>query len=188
MDIKMLCLGALSLGDATGYDIKKLFDEAFSHFFAAGYGSIYPALEKLTEEGKVAYDRHQQEKRPDKKVFSITAAGREVFIAELTQTPPREKLRSEFLVLMFFAHLLSPPRLAEVLQERLDESQRELAMLEDLTKREMPAGMKFTIHYALAATHAAIACIKEHQQDLLRDARVIVNQCVPPKSPGEQHV
>ena len=188
MDIKTLCLGALCLGDATGYDIKKLFDEAFSHFFAAGYGSIYPALEKLTEEGKVAYDRQHQEKRPDKKVFSITSAGRGAFITELTQTPPREKLRSEFLVLMFFAHLLSPQRLAEVLQERLDESQRELAILEDLARREMPAGMKFTIHYGLAATHAAITCIKENQERLVRDARIIVNQCPPLKSPGAQHV
>ena len=188
MDIKTLCLGALSLGDATGYEIKKLFDDAFGHFFAAGYGSIYPALEKLTEEGKVEYDRQQQEKRPDKKVFSITAAGRDAFISELTHTSPREKLRSEFLVLMFFAHLLPPQRLAEVLQKHLDESQRELVLLEELAKREMPAGMKFTIHYGLAVTHAAIACIKENQECLVRNARIIVNQCAPPKSPGEQHV
>ena len=188
MDIKTLCLGALSLGDATGYDIKKIFDEAFSHFFAAGYGSIYPALEKLAEEGKVEYGRQQQEKRPDKKVFRITAAGRETFIAELIHTAPREKLRSEFLVQMFFAHKLPPQRLAEVLQERLDESQRELVTLEDLAAREMPAGMKFTIHYGLAITHAAIACIKEHQECLVRDARTIVRQCHQPKPQEIGHV
>ncbi len=179
MDIRTLCLGALSLGDATGYDIKKLFDEAFSHFFAAGYGSIYPALEKLAEEGKVAYDRQQQEKRPDRKVFRITATGREAFITELIDTPPREKLRSEFLVLMFFAHLLPPQRLAAVLQERLDESQRELAILEELARRELPAGMKFTIHYGQAITQAAIVCIKENQARLIRDVNATVNECNP---------
>ncbi len=33
MDVKTLCLGVLCHGDATGYDIKKHFETAFSHFF-----------------------------------------------------------------------------------------------------------------------------------------------------------
>ncbi len=169
MDVKTLCLGALSLGDATGYDIKKLFDEAFSHFFAAGYGSIYPALEKLAEEGKVSYDRKQQEKRPDKKVFSLTPVGREEFIHALETTPPREKVRSEFLVLMFFAHLLPPQRLAEVLQEFLDENNKNLKVLEDLERGGCPPGIKFTIHYGLATTRAAIECIEQSRDALLHE-------------------
>ncbi|HEY3858944.1 MAG TPA: PadR family transcriptional regulator, partial [Gammaproteobacteria bacterium] len=50
MDVKDLCLGALTYGDATGYDLKKFFESTFSHCFLAGYGSIYPALAELTEE------------------------------------------------------------------------------------------------------------------------------------------
>lgn len=169
MDVKTLCLGALSMGDATGYDIKKLFEEAFSHFFVAGYGSIYPALEKLTEEGHVSCRRQRQQKRPDKKVFSITPAGRETLVRTLEATPPKEKLRSEFLVLMFFAHLMSPARLGEVLQEFLDEKYQDLKMLEELEKRNYPPGIEFTIRYGLMTTRAAIACIEHSRDTLVRE-------------------
>ena len=44
MDVKTVCLGMLTDGTASGYDLKKEFESTFAHFFAAGYGSIYPAV------------------------------------------------------------------------------------------------------------------------------------------------
>ena len=44
VDVKTVCLGMLTDGEASGYDLKKHFESSFGHFFAAGYGSIYPAL------------------------------------------------------------------------------------------------------------------------------------------------
>ena len=65
MDVKTLCLGVLHLGDASGYEIKKQCEEGpFGQFFAAGFGSIYPALAALHEQGRVACHELQQEKRP----------------------------------------------------------------------------------------------------------------------------
>ena len=58
-------------GEATGYEIKKLFDEGgYQHFIEASFGSIYPALNRLTEEGLVSVRAEVQEKRPDRKVYS----------------------------------------------------------------------------------------------------------------------
>ena len=45
MDVKTVCLGMLTDGEASGYDLKKKFESSFGHFFAAGYGSIYTALD-----------------------------------------------------------------------------------------------------------------------------------------------
>ena len=53
MDVKTICLGVLCTREATGYDIKKHFETAFSHFFLAGFGSIYPALAELSDAGLV---------------------------------------------------------------------------------------------------------------------------------------
>ena len=48
MDVQTLCLGSLTLGEASGYEIKKLFEEGpFAYFYHASYGSIYPALGNL---------------------------------------------------------------------------------------------------------------------------------------------
>ncbi len=119
MDVKTLCLGVLTLRDMTGYEIKKHFEQSFAHFFVAGYGSIYPALSELTRAGLVSCQDVAQDKRPDKKVYRITDAGRGQLATALAQTPPRHKVRSEFLVLMYFAHLMTPERLAQVLDERV---------------------------------------------------------------------
>ena len=47
MDTCSICLDVLSMGEFTGYEIKKLFEKGpLCHFYDAGYGSIYPALNK----------------------------------------------------------------------------------------------------------------------------------------------
>ena len=76
MDVKTVCLGMLTDGEASGYDLKKHFESSFGHFFAAGYGSIYPALASLAADGQVSCKCIPQEGKPDRKVYSITDAGR----------------------------------------------------------------------------------------------------------------
>jgi len=44
MDTKTLCLGVLTLGDASGYDVRKQLTETFSHFMEISPSGIYPAL------------------------------------------------------------------------------------------------------------------------------------------------
>ena len=131
MDVKTLCLGVLTLRDMTGYEIKKHFEQSFAHFFVAGYGSIYPALGELTRVEMVSCQDVAQDKRPDKKVYSITDAGRAQLAAALAETPPRHKVRSEFLVLMYFAHLMTAERLAEVLDERVRDIDRLLECIDN---------------------------------------------------------
>jgi PadR family transcriptional regulator AphA len=174
MDVKTLCLGALTRGDATGYEIKKHFEDAFSHFYAAaGYGSIYPALAELAEEGLVTCTELEQEKRPDKKVYSLTEAGRRAFVEALMRTPGRHKIRSEFLVLMYFAHLLPPQRLAQVMDERAAEFDGLLAQIEacggDLENAEIPVGVRFTMGYGLAVLRAGRDYIRANQGRLLAE-------------------
>lgn len=119
MDIKTLCLGMLSLGDACGYDLKKRFESLFRHFYSAGYGSIYPALAELAETGLVTCRAVPQDGRPDRKVYRITEEGRRQFLEALATTQPQHKLRSEFLAMIYFAELMDPARLNALLDDRL---------------------------------------------------------------------
>src|SRR3546814_15114546 len=80
MDGKTLCLAVLFREEATGYEIKKAFEEGpFAHFQRAGFGSIYPALSRLLAEGLAEARAHEQDGRPDKKVYRLNAAGRAAF-------------------------------------------------------------------------------------------------------------
>ena len=66
MNVRSLCLGILSTGEASGYEIKKDIEEGmFSHFIDASFGSIYPALTQLAGEGLVTVREQEQTGKPD---------------------------------------------------------------------------------------------------------------------------
>ena len=163
MDIQTLCLGILSLGDASGYEIKKKIEGPFSHFYEASFGSIYPALTRLTEEGFVSCTEHAQEKRPHKKVYGLTAAGRLRFLDQLTATPHPDRVRSEFLVFMTFADLLSARQLGSVLDVQLARYRERIMELEERAEEPLEAGQAFVCGFGLAIYRAALSYTEENR-------------------------
>lgn len=173
MDVKTLCLGLLSLGDRSGYEIKKTLEENFRHFFRASFGSIYPALAELERAGHVVGRAIPQAGRPPKKVYGITPTGHTVLGRTLAGEEPRHIVRSEFLVLMYFAHLLPPDRLAHVIDDMIGQFENGLwADLEqyERTAPEMTPGQRFALGYGRAVVTTALAYLKRHRAELLRDA------------------
>ena len=171
MDTNNLCLGVLLLGDASGYEIKKMFEDSFSHFQTASFGSIYPALNKLSDQGLVSFREEQQEKRPNKKVFSITAEGREHFLQTLRTTEPTEQYRSDFMVLMTFANMLPDDRLGEVIDTHTSQLEGELKLLKDIYAhcQTLTAGMRFTLEYGITANRALLELTRSRRESLLEE-------------------
>ena len=169
MNVKTLCLGVLSLGDASGYAIKKVFEDAFSHFYVAGYGSIYPALAELVGEGLITCTDVEQEKRPVKKVYHLTPAGEASFRQALAETHPAHRIRSDFLVQMLFARMLGAERLAAVLAQREADIEAELAHISAYSQRQecLDAGALFTKGFAEAVLGAGLDYIRSHRIELL---------------------
>lgn len=132
MDVKTVCLGMLTDGPASGYDMKKCFESTFGHFFPAGYGSIYPALATLARNGLVEFEEVPQEGKPDRKVYSITHDGRAELDKALSNPTPTHKVRSEFLAMMCFAHLMSDEQINEVIDNKLAELDSFLKLLDEL--------------------------------------------------------
>ncbi len=166
MDVKTLCLGLLSLDEACGYDLKKNFEALFKHFFAAGYGSIYPALADLAEAGLVNYREIPQNSRPARKVYEITEEGREHFQEILDRVNPTHKLRSDFLVMMFFADQLDSDRLQALLDNRISEFRDATSHIERITERRTggtPAGAMFVAGFGKAMAAAGAKYIEEHR-------------------------
>ena len=131
MDVKTVCLGMLTDGDASGYDMKKCFESSFGHFFPAGYGSIYPALATLARNGLVEYELVPQEGKPDRKVYRITKKGREALIGGLANPNPSHKIRSEFLATLWFAHLMSDEQVNTVMENKIAEIDEFLELIEE---------------------------------------------------------
>ena len=171
MDVKDLCLGALTFGDASGYDIKKFFESSFSHCFLAGYGSIYPALAELTDEKLVTARTVPGKGGRRRKLYRLTDTGRRVFQVRLRDTEPQHKVKSEFLVLMFFAHLLPPAHLEALLNERLQEFERHMDQIQEFESGSSQAmqesrGALFVCGFGKAVMTAASTYIRTHRHAL----------------------
>jgi len=169
MDVKTVCLGMLTDGPASGYDLKKQFESSFAHFFAAGYGSIYPALSALAEQGLVDCEEIAQDGKPDRKVYKITDAGHEFLQKALRNPSPCHKVRSEFLATMCFAHLMRPDDIETVLNHRLEDIARYQAMFAEFENGCMvdwPEGMKFVLGFGKAVAGAMETYITENRHSL----------------------
>jgi len=95
-------LGMLSKWEATGYDIKKEFDEVMSVFWHSHLSQIYPELNKLEEKEWVKSRIVKQTDKPDKKVYSITENGKEALVRWLMKPPEAPKVKDPFLMQTFF--------------------------------------------------------------------------------------
>lgn len=171
MDVKTLCLGALSMGDASGYEIRKLIVEGpFSHFCEAGFGSIYPALNKLHADKLVTCTAHPQEKRPAKKVYALTPAGRLALTDALMQPPGIDKLRSDFLFVLFFGELLPARDLERLIDQRIAWYRAKVEHMQDCTPQV--AGRRFVHGFGLALYQAAADYLDNHKHEMLQAALI----------------
>lgn len=168
MDVKTLCLGVLSRGDATGYEIKKQCEEGpFAYFYAAGFGSIYPALNTLKTDNLISVQDVVQDGKPAKKVYSITAAGRLELIRSLEEPPAPDRLRSDFLFIMFFGQLLPAREVDDLIADRVGNLKMRLAEMEKCKQPDMPGGEAFSLGYGMAIYQAAVDYLENHRHELV---------------------
>ena len=187
MDVKTLCLGVLSRGDATGYEIKKQCEEGpFAYFYAAGFGSIYPALNALKNDGLISVKEVAQSGKPAKKVYSITADGRLAFIRALRESPAPDRMRSDFLFTMFFGQLLPAGEIDRLITDRLDMLRRSLGEMEECRKPNMPGGEAFSLGYGMAIYKAAADYLDSHRHELVGAALRNEMPRVPSVTTGEK--
>ncbi len=174
MDVKTVCLGMLTAGEASGYDLKKRFESSFGHFFPAGFGSIYPALAYLAETKLVTCTEIPQDGKPDRKVYRITKAGKRRFMEALGETRPTHKVRSEFLAVLYFAQFMTEDQISGLLDSRLGSLDELVAMLERCSREDagVSGGVRFVTGFGLATARAARKYIEENRHLLeRRDAK-----------------
>ncbi|MDA0341787.1 MAG: PadR family transcriptional regulator [Proteobacteria bacterium] len=169
MDVKTLCLAVLSKGQATGYEIKKAFEEGpFSHFQTASFGAIYPALARLTAEGMVTVTVQAQDGKPDKKIYELTAQGRSAFLATLDIQPGPDQIRSDLLFLLFFAEHLPPARILTLIDARVAAYTAMIAKMDELDAQgHCDQGREFVRGFGRSVYQAAADYLDTHRDTLV---------------------
>lgn len=120
-------LGLLAFwGPLSGYDLKRLFDHILSPMWGAAHSQIYHELRRMEELGWVEMKREEQESRPDRKVYSMTEAGREALASWQAQPASVLQLRDELLLKILFGSFASPGDLVTNLKKSIAEHELRL--------------------------------------------------------------
>ncbi|BET52026.1 PadR family transcriptional regulator [Streptomyces tendae] len=136
MSLKYAVLAALLEGEASGYELSKIFDVSLANFWPATPQQLYRELERLAGDGLIAARTVPQERRPTKRLFSLTEAGREqlgVFAAEPTRRPTA--VRDEFLIKMQAMDGVDPAAVRALVEERRAWALGKLARYERVRER-----------------------------------------------------
>ncbi len=135
MSIEFAILGLLSWRSMTGYDIKKMFAGSPVLYWSGNNNQIYTTLVKLHESGWVSREIELQEDKPSRKVYSITAQGREELQEWVRSEPAIPQLKNTFLIQLAWADQLDPDELDKLLSKYEAEMQMQLSMLQTQTRR-----------------------------------------------------
>lgn len=101
MTLPSLLLGLLR-EPASGYDLKRLFEETLAHFWSARLSQIYPTLAQLEESGLVRVRSEDSPKGPPRKVYRLTRAGHRALREWLGTEPQIPPVRLGYLAQLFF--------------------------------------------------------------------------------------
>ncbi|MDF9408802.1 PadR family transcriptional regulator [Pelotomaculum isophthalicicum JI] len=179
MSLPYAILGLLTYQPMTGYDLKQYFDHSINYFWSAHQSQIYRELAALEGKGFLDSRVEPQEGRPDRKVYSITAAGETELQKWLKQFPQSltTPVRDELLVRIFFASRLPLSELKFQLQRYLREKQEQMAAFGAVDgliseQPEIPGHpdesfyWRLTLKYGIAHAKAAIEWAKECIRDI----------------------
>jgi DNA-binding PadR family transcriptional regulator len=128
--LKFALLGFLNYRPLAGYDLKQIMDDSTASFWHADLSQIYKTLKKLEEDGLITSEiEASQSEYPDRRVYSITAAG-QVALHEWLNAPLTERsaLKEPLILKTFFAAQIDPHALVAQLRIQRELHRQQLAV------------------------------------------------------------
>lgn len=103
--MEFVVLGLLIIQSMTLYDLNQAFKQGISMFYSASYGSLQIAVKNLLGKEMIVFEEMVDRGR-NKKVYSITARGREAFYGWMLDEIPVNKLETTALSKVYFLGLI----------------------------------------------------------------------------------
>lgn len=144
--LEYIILGLLMEGNMSGYDMKKTIDLSIGMFYKASFGSLYPALKRLTDKEWVSVAEEEGSSK-NKKIYSLLPEGRQQLLHWLGE--PLTLNRNEFLLKVFF-------------YDYLDEGTRNLRLEEYRSKLNQEIGRLQAVEQIVAGELAEIPDPQKH--------------------------
>jgi len=159
LSIRHFILGLLTQQPMSGYDIKRFLESLSWLIDSPSFGSLYPALHMLLEDGLVTVDVVSRQDRPPRKIYTITEAGRQALREWMDQpVAPGASLKT-FVMRLILATNLSHTGLIAHLQQRRSQVAAHRATLRRIAGAPdgtMDSGQRLTFGYGLTLATAEL--------------------------------
>ncbi|MGB7085431.1 MAG: PadR family transcriptional regulator [Phormidesmis sp.] len=135
MALSYAILAALTNQPCSGYDLVKRFNRSVECFWSASHQQIYKALSKLEEDEQISSEKIEQENRPNKKLYTVTDAGRQHLQQWIGEQDAIAPLKSELLIKLSVGHTVPTDTLLQTLQTYYDQHREKLKSYQIVSKQ-----------------------------------------------------
>ena len=158
--IRPLILGLLTRRSMSGYDIKCFLKSLNWLMDSPSFGTLYPALHALQQNGLLTVETVPSQSRPPRKIYTITEAGRQALQAWMEQPIKPQASLKVFLMRLILAGHLSQAGLRAFLEQRRSQVSEHAVALERATEamdEGGDTGERLTFDYGLSLATAELA-------------------------------
>jgi len=160
VNLRHLILGLLTRKPMSGYDIKRFLKSLGWLMSSPSFGSLYPALHALSQNGLVIEDSVSQQNKRSRKVYSITEAGKKALQECLSWPATPDITLKSFIIQLILANSSPRAGLIAHLQQRRSQvaiHRAALAQMIDAPGKEVNLKEHLALDYGLALAAAELA-------------------------------
>jgi DNA-binding PadR family transcriptional regulator len=128
--LELAVLGLLKERPMHGYQLSRELGDSLGGLWRVSYGSLYPSLRRLENDGAIESEAGDERGARRKKVYRITAKGEQVFL-ELLQESPNDTQTEDarFRMRLAFFRYLPPETRIRLLERRRQALQERLSTI-----------------------------------------------------------
>jgi PadR family transcriptional regulator, regulatory protein AphA len=174
MNYRCFVLGLLARQPMSGYDIKRCFESFGWLIHSPSFGSLYPALHALQEDGCLTMQVAEGESGLSRKVYTITESGRQALEKWGHESAEADTSLKTFLMHLMVADTLSCEALLTHLEQRrsqLSDYQTALKQAGDATGDNGDLGEQLALDYGRVMAAAETVWLE----------RKLAQLCPPPR-------
>jgi DNA-binding PadR family transcriptional regulator len=160
----------------SGYDIKRMLKSLSWLVGEPSFGSLYPALSALEQDGLVTMEREARPNRPSRKVYSITEKGAQTLQEWINQpTRPNASLKAFAMRLLVADNLSQAGLIAQLYQRHAQIVAHRTALEQNTMSPDDGAnsGKRLALEYGLALADAELAWLDSTLDRLSRQPQTM---------------
>jgi DNA-binding PadR family transcriptional regulator len=153
MSLTYAILSVLVSAPSSGYDLAKRFNPSVEgsvgFFWSASFQQIYRELNRLEEKEWLQAEAVQQENRPDKRIYAVTALGKQQLCQWIAESEEMAPIKDDLIVKLYVGHLVSAKMLVAKLETHRQQHQQRLAIYQEIQSQyfQNPQALSETLKF-----------------------------------------